>query len=108
MAAYAQALERKLVRTGQQKKIGTKEYFNDINQYVNDNFQMDAPMNQPIKRSAPAFSKVAPVSKPTSSGPIRVNLSDNQREIAQNFGFTDKEYEDAVIDRLEQNKRKKS
>ena len=103
--AYDLVLSRQYQRMGKVDKIATKDYFKDIDRYVREKFYMDKPnvIEPPVERKP--FSKVSPVtSRPTTQHISDIVLSENQKEIAQNFGMSEEDYKKRLMSRIIKNR----
>jgi len=106
--AYDLVLSRQYQRMGKADKTATKDYFKDIDRYVREKFYMEKPevIEPPVERKP--FNKVSPVtSRPTTRHISDVMLSENQKEIAQNFGMSEEDYKKQVMNRIIKNRGRK-
>ncbi len=99
--AFADALDRKLRRTGQADRILTDEYFDEINDYVSREFYGEQPQSRvnkgnltmkPINNRAP----VAPVSRSGQTNApqksVKITLTSEERDFARLSGITPEAY----------------
>ena len=103
--AYDLVLSRQYQRMGKADKIATKDYFKDIDRYVREKFYMEKPdvIETPVERKP--FTKVSPVtSRPTTRHISDIRLSDNQKEIAENFGMSEEDYKKRLMSRIVKNR----
>jgi hypothetical protein len=89
--AHASALDVKYKRNGKTSKIMTRDYYNEIDRYMRDNFAEDEPKNRyPEKRTSPVSAVTRTGGgKPTNA---RINLTEQEKRIAKNCGMTNEEY----------------
>lgn len=100
--AYAESLDRKLRRTGQEDKIMTREYFDEINNYVQREFyeQEDTPPPQPSRnlnmKQASSRAPVAPVGKtggrPNPANPRQITLTSEEKDFIRFAKISPEEY----------------
>ncbi len=96
--AYADALDRKLIRSGQEDKIMTREYFDAINGYVQKEFYNDEPrQNRNLNMKSARGAQVAPVGNRAASGtPNSVNpkiiLSAEEKDLIRLGKIDEKEF----------------
>ena len=103
--AYDLVLARQYQRMGKTDKIGTKDYFKDIDNYVKEKFYMEKPTISEPQIERKPFSKVSPVTnRPTNRSVSDIKLSDSQKEIAQNLGMSEEAFAKAVINRINKNR----
>lgn len=93
---YMQAVNRRLIRTGQQNKYCSPNYFNEIDNYIQKNFDdVEIPQKKEIFMK-PIPKAVAPVGR--ANGALRkpdkekIRLSDNEKFWAKNMGLTEEEW----------------
>ena len=93
---YMHALNRRLIRTGQQDKYCTPQYFNEIDNYIKKNFDdADIPQRKEIIMK-PVPKAVAPVGRAT--GPTRrpekntVRLTEDEKFMAKNMGVKEEDW----------------
>ena len=98
MAKFALAVHEELLESHGQGYVGSKDYFNSINNEVRRRFPEefeDADTTTPEPSPAPKPSLVAPVRRSTTS--VKPKLTVSQLAIAKKLGITPKQYEDEVI-----------
>lgn len=104
--AFAKLLDRKLAREGRQNEYFTDAYFAEIENFVAQSF---GTQSKGFKMK-PSGSSVAPVRHTTSSYGTqqreRIVLSDLEKEIARNMGYSDSDWIRAKRDVQQINKQK--
>ena len=94
VAAYSVILDNQLEDSGRSHLIGTPQYFKTIDKYVDNRY---------FKNKSPVLAKsshsVAPVKSSAGSSPVskNYNLTEAEKRMAKNFGMSQKEYYDEII-----------
>jgi hypothetical protein len=106
---FAQTLEHQYVLKGKQHKIGSEDYFKEIDDFVKERFFEEElqPKQEPKNEKKAVFSKVAPVRPNLSVGAAgkgKIVLTERQKNIAQNLGIS----EERFIKRLLENQKTQS
>jgi hypothetical protein len=102
---FATAYDKKLARTGQTDKIGTKEYFDDINNYVRSEFYSDPqPTHSRTLNMKQSNTPVAPVgngAQRAKSSKSTVSLNSEEKAFAVTMGLTEAEFLDFKVKDME-------
>lgn len=103
---YATAYDKKLMRTGQANKIGTKEYFDNINNYVRSEFYSEPePTHSRTLNMKQSNIPVAPVGNGTQRAKANkptISLTAEEKDFAVNImNLTEEEYLKLKIEDME-------
>lgn len=101
--AYDQALSKKYQRMGMSDKIASRQYFQDLDNYVRTNIMGEPQENKPVQQN---FNKVSPVTPRTSTilSVGNIKLNDTQKIIASRLGLTEDEFKESLIERIKENR----
>lgn len=102
---FATAYDKKLARTGQSNKIGTREYFDEINNYVRSEFNSEPqPTHSRTLNMKQSTIPVAPVgngAQRAKSTKPTISLNTEEKDFAVTMGLTEAEFLDFKVKDLE-------
>lgn len=102
---FATAYDKKLARIGQSNKIGTREYFDEINNYVRSEFYSEPqPTHSRTLNMKQSTIPVAPVgngAQRAKSTKPTISLNAEEKDFAVTMGLTEAEFLDFKVKDLE-------
>lgn len=105
VVAYAKALDRRYARNGMSNKIASPEYFNEVNNYIQEQFYGQKPQERTRNISMkPVNNNVAPVGRTSKQAAKTVRLSPSDQAMARRIGMTDEQYLPFVLEAQEKAK----
>lgn len=94
--SYARTLDNKFIRSGQKNKLLSKEYFNEINRYVQQEiYGQESPQQNRTLTMRPSKNIVSPVSKGTQIAKAqrdRVSLTADEKDLARRLNVSDETF----------------
>ncbi len=107
---FAKTLDRKFIRQGKQHKILSREYFEEIDDYVRSNFTDDLPFTNKKKEIVmkPINNPVSPVGRrtvaPQEQNVKDIKLSSAEKFMAKNAGISEEDWKKAIIETRKEEK----